>query len=683
MLRMNAMIRTCLILAFLSAAQPALADPQLDSVIRELRSEVRANEAMDHMYRVYETDRWFTFPKFQETVEYLRKAMSAAGLADVELVSPPADGVTQYGYWTMPLAWDVKQATLEIIEPPVPPEMRVLADYRKIPASLGMWSGPTPPGGITVEVVELRDLGPASIEKADLKGKLIMVRDRTYANKLPFIKKGAVGIINAFTENQALRDGHWWVNYWGDSGWGYTKASTPLVCFSITPRQADFLSGLLARRGRVRVKANVESRYYSGTYPYATAVLKGSGLDEEVLELGHTTEVGANDNAVGVAAMLESLASLNRLVESGKLKRPRRSIRMLAMPELYGSMHYVASNPERIRKTVAAICLDTGAGSYDLAGTEYAFILNPDVARSYTDALMLRVAETYFSRLSPKRFWHWSPFMTGTDTFLSDPLIGVPTVWTYGQPGVNTHHNSEDVPQRVDPRSMRDLMVTTAAFLYYVAAAGEAEIPWLAEITASRGYENLLRASGPALDRVAAASKPEELSRALHEGLEQISYCADRDEAAVLSVLRLAEPANREKLRASLAPVIRGLRNFEREQSQRVTGAVNRRAAHLGAATPIKPLVPAVNAEAAGMVVKRKRIGTITLDDLPTDQWEGQPSAAWDARLITALNWCDGRRNLAEVIRLTELERGPTNFDFVKYFRFLARHGYVEIAQAK
>ena len=45
------------------------------------------------------------------------------------------------------------------------------------------------------------------------------------------------------------------------------------------------------------------------------------------------------------------------------------------------------------------------------------------------------------------------------------------------------------------------------------------------------------------------------------------------------------------------------------------------------------------------------------------------------------LYWCDGRRNLAEVIRLTRLELGPTEFDFVGYFRFLARHGYVEISE--
>ena len=671
--------------ALLAAPQQPPHSP-LDTIIREVQSEVRPGEAMDHMLRIYATDRWFTFPKFDQTAEYVKQAMSAAGLSQVEIVYPPADGSTRYGHWTMPLAWDVKQATLEIVEPAVPAEMRVLADYRETPASLGMWSGPTPPGGMTAEIAELRTLSAAEIEKSDLKGKMVMVRQEAYARKLPLIKKGAIAVINAFTENPTLRDGHWWANYWGDSGWGFTKQSTPLPSFSITPRQADYLSDLLARGERVRLKATVESRYYTGAYPYATGVLKGTGSDEEVLELGHTTEIGANDNATGVAAMLDAIATLNRLVESGKLKRPRRSIRILAMPEVYGTMHYIAANPHRIRGTVASICLDTPAGPYGMAGTEYTFLLDPDVARSYADALILRIAEGYFGSLPEPRAWHSAMNRPGTDTFLSDPTIGVPTVWAYGGPGINTHHNSYDTPDKVDARSLRDVSVVAAAYLYYLASAGEAEVPWVAGITAGRGYENVLRAAAPGFDRIALAGSVEEIGRELYDAQERIAYSAGRDEVAVLSTLRLAVPEHRDRLRASLASTVEALRRFAREQSGRMEQAAKSRAAELGIAGAIEPLAPAKDkqlVEAGRIIVKRKGIGTVTLDDLPTDQWEGYPSAAWDATLQTALNWCDGRRDLAEVIRLTRLEQGTTGFDFVGYFRFLARHGYVEIIESR
>ena len=329
--------------------------------------------------------------------------------------------------------------------------------------------------------------------------------------------------------------------------------------------------------------------------------------------------------------------------------------------------------------------MDTAAGPYDMTGTEYTIQLNPDVARSYQDALIMRVAENYYAGLQ-RRFPRWAPYRTGTDTFLSDPLIGVPTVKPTGSSGVNTHHNSADTVDRVDPRSLRDLTAMLAAYVYYLASAGEAEIPWLAEITVNRSYENILRAAEPFLDRMESASGAETLGRELFAGVAKIAYTADRDQDAVLSTLRLAPPDRREKIRPALDPLLKTIQRFAGDQSDRLRRAADRRALRVGAAAPVKALAPPADprrAEASQIVVKRKRPGTITLDDLPAEKREGFPSGAWDVPLIAALNWCDGKRNLAEVIRLTELEQGPMNFDFVGYFKFLARHGYVEISAAK
>src|SRR5262249_54194024 len=160
----------------------------------------------------------------------------------------------------------------------------------------------------------------------DVKGKLVLTAENPAGFKWLLARKGALGAINAFTENPDLRDGRQWINAWGDNGWAFIKGSAPLLCFSISPRQAEYLRGLL-RKGGVRVKGKFKGRYYSGGYPWVRAVLPGASAEEEVLTLGHTSEQGAHDNATGVAAMLESLAPLNRLIEWGKLPRPRRSIR--------------------------------------------------------------------------------------------------------------------------------------------------------------------------------------------------------------------------------------------------------------------------------------------------------------------------------------------------------------------
>jgi Domain of unknown function (DUF4910) len=680
LLRVPLFILLCAPLAF--PAPPASPAAELHTLIKDVRAELLPEQAMEYMRSIYSTDRWFNFAKFQETADYLKLRMQDIGLQQVEIGTPPADGVTRFGFWTMPMAWDVKEAKLEIVEPKVSPDLRVLGDYRKVPTSLGEWSGPTPTGGITAEVVEVKDWPAEKIAQMDLRGKLALTDENPAGIKWALAKAHALGAINAGTENPSLRDGRQWVNAWGDNGWAFIKGSTPLICFSITPREGDLLRALLARNGKVRVRAVVDSRYYNGVYPYTTGVIPGSGSDE-VLALGHTAEQGAEDNATGVAALMEAMATLNRLIASGKLPRPRRTIRILAMPEMYGSMPYIANHRDRIKHTIAAWCLDTPAGQYDMQGTEYTFYMNPEVASSYTDAFILKVADEYFSAIH--RLWHEHPYMTGTDSYLGDPTISVPTVWAYSGSGVETHHNSEDTPERVDSRSLRDISTVSAAYLYYLANAGTAEAVWLAGVSQTRGYRQVLDAVSPFLDRIADAGNQEELGKLLHQALDEIDYNVGRETQAVNSVARLVPPAEQQALRASLAPLSKELVEFGNRQAERIRAAAAERASLLGIQNSIQPVAtPDPEAAVASqIVVKRKSFGTIPLDQIPPDQREGYPSGAWALVPISALYWCDGQRNLEQVIHLTKMEMGPTRFDFVGYFRFLRDHGFVEFVKGK
>ena len=157
----------------------------------------------------------------------------------------------------------------------------------------------------------------------------------------------------------------------------------------------------------------------------------------------------------------------------------------------------------------------------------------------------------------------------------------------------------------------------------------------------------------------------------------------DRETQSVLSVVRLIPEPKREAGAKSLAPLVDGLRRFGDDQTSRVRHAIDRRALELGLKVPVQPVAvpePQLN-EASRIVVRRKRFGTLPLDDIPPDQREGYPSGAWDVVSTTALYWCDGHRNLAEVIHLTRMELGSTNFDFVGYFRFLRKKGYVDFLQ--
>jgi hypothetical protein len=625
-----------------------------------LREEVKPDQAVRDVRTIWETDRWFTFPKFEETAKNVAAIMKRAGLEDVEVGNPPADGVTQGGFWTLPLAWDVKVGTLEIVSPEVPADQRVLADFQKTPTSLCMWSGPTQAGGVTTEIV----LPSSNMETQDLKGKLVL---GARAAKTTLAKLGALGIVSDTTENPDLLDERGWVNSFGDNGWSFTKGSSPLVCYSITPRGSQLVRELL-RKGPVRVRANVDSRYYSGVYPYVTGVIRGTdGTNaEEVLSLGHLFEQGAHDNATGVASIIGAAETLNRLINAGRLPRPKRTIRVLGMGECYGTMYYLEHNKERVKRTIAAMCIDSPAGLQNLAGTEYTWILNPHSAKSYVDSLTLRLAEEYFPSVG--RPWRWIEHSSSTDNYLGDPSIGIPTVMPRGGYGVLAHHNSHDTPATVDPKSVRDLIVMNAAYTYFIASAGLAEKRWMAELALTRGYGQIGAATERLLDQISTATSADALGRLLAHSRDRLAYSLDRESQAVRSAFDLKDGL------AELAA-------FTEQQTRRVDRAIRQRGSETRTGT-IQPFERPRNAEAETMIVHRKRMGTITLDDLPREQREGYPAAAFWGPPVSALYWCDGKRNLADVIRLTELEMGPQQFDFVGYFRFLAKHGYVELVQA-
>ena len=161
----------------------AESETRLANLIDTIAAGINENQAMEYMREVYSRDRWFTFPKFEETAVYLAKTLDSAGLRKIEIIKPPADGVTKVGYWTMPFAWDVKDARLEVIDPPPPEEFRILADFKKAPASLAMWSGPTPAGGVTADVVDAGEGKPSEIEKLDLRGKIALTSP-AYGNQM-------------------------------------------------------------------------------------------------------------------------------------------------------------------------------------------------------------------------------------------------------------------------------------------------------------------------------------------------------------------------------------------------------------------------------------------------------------------------------------------------------------------
>ena len=143
--------------SFLSPEPQCYCDTvDVDELLQVVQRSVSGNRARDYTMRLWQYDKWSTLPMWKKTAREVQTIMRERGYDEAEIVDTPADGVTQYGTWTNPIGWDVKQATLEVIEPAnLPDEYRYLCNYLASPTSLNNYSCPTPPEGIETELVLL------------------------------------------------------------------------------------------------------------------------------------------------------------------------------------------------------------------------------------------------------------------------------------------------------------------------------------------------------------------------------------------------------------------------------------------------------------------------------------------------------------------------------------------------
>ena len=103
-------------------------------------------------------------------------------------------------------------------------------------------------------------------------------------------------------------------------------------------------------------------------YLIPTAIIPGRRRDQEIVfscHLDHPNP-GANDNASGCAGELEVARTLSRLIRSGALPRPERTIRFLWPAEIEATIALLNARPEFARRTLATVHLDMIGGNSEI-----------------------------------------------------------------------------------------------------------------------------------------------------------------------------------------------------------------------------------------------------------------------------------------------------------------------------
>ncbi|MFQ6090503.1 MAG: DUF4910 domain-containing protein, partial [Candidatus Bipolaricaulia bacterium] len=296
-------------------------------------------------------------PGFRAAAEFAREHLEGWGL-QTELLSFPADHGTRYWSLLMFQEWEAERGRLFLIEP----QERPLADYGESELALIQRSGPA---DLETELVLLEDGEELEeYEGLDLRGKAVLTKgDIRRVHELGVERNGAAGIVFDGMRELPIRqrldlpDARQYSSFW----W----AGDEPKCFGfvLTPREGERLRPLVkeqAEEGKsVKVRAAVESRFWDGRLEVVSGLIPGE-TPEEVLIIAHLChpKPSANDNASGAAAALEIARVLQGLIARGKLGPPKRGIRFLLVPEMTGTIAYLASHEEVISRAVAGVNLD-------------------------------------------------------------------------------------------------------------------------------------------------------------------------------------------------------------------------------------------------------------------------------------------------------------------------------------
>lgn len=337
-----------------------------------------------------------------------------------------------------------------------------------------------------------------------------------------------------------------------------------------------------------------------GTDPLAGEVILSAHLFE-----GYVKQ-GANDNLSGSAAILEVARTLQRLIEEGRIPRPRRGIRFLWGPEFSGTGPWVTANRELMESTLCNINLDMVGEWLSLNQATFCLMRTTagnahyvnDVVESYYRYLGEGNRERVqnrgdFARV-PRRLVAPSgadePFVYSIETHYGASDHEVFNDWGVQVPGVmmiawpdRWYHTSGDRPDKSDPTQLKRVVTIAAAAAWTIAAAGDEETLRIAAEIASNASRRLGHQQAVALqwlERAGAADLPEAARRAR----AQLRGSLLAELATLASVAELAEDAAR--VGAELARLRPSVEAVAAAQLEVVEARLDQVARRLGVALP-------------------------------------------------------------------------------------------------
>ncbi len=642
-------------------------------------------------------------PMMRDAAAHVKEELARMGLDDASVEQYPADGRRKYWTYTSTMGWDVRDAELMLVEP----HARVLARYMDVPQSLHTFSRSTPEQGVTADLV---DVGSGSSDDdyvgKNVRGKFVLAtgKARTVQHEA-VVKRGAAGVItDALTyefpgvrESIDVPDAHSYQGIWPNA----KSAGKIKFGFSLSRRQGNELRDMLRGGKTVKLHAKVDADLAAGRYSIVTCTIPGSDLpDEEVILIAHLChpKPSANDNASGSGLLMELARTISSLIASGKIERPRRTIRFLWVPETVGSVVYLSKHPELPKRLVAGINMDMVGEDQAKCKSTLCLDCTPDSMPSYLNdlvySMMGRSNSEYDSMLKigiPANFRYARTSFTGGSDHaeFNESTTGIPCVGLMQWPDL-FYHTSMDTIDNVSEDSLRRVGWMVAMSALTIADADDRTAHELASMVCSEGMRRISEAVASAVREIygpkGKSMSVAESDRLVAHHSMRLEHIMDREAFSVLSACKLAGHARPDDFFRSQVAAIkehgsREIARFGRTiEALPSIGNAKRR-------TSSKRLSKAEK-DAMTIVPRRRFKGTIdseTMSDLLGEKRIGWYSEVDDKdphfsrKMYEMVNLMNGKRSAYEMTRFVSAEYGPTDQkDVLRFLSDLKTIGFVK-----
>ena len=495
-------------------------------------------------------------PEFDQAATFMLQRAREYGLADAHSEQFPIDGTKTYGLMRSYLAWTVEEARLWEVRP----QHLLLGDWKTDPIHLADYSH-----SADVET-ELVDVGSGASEadytgkNKDVRGKIVLA-DGVLARvqELAIAQHGAVGIVSDMPNQTTAWSGL-------DTTivrWGHLDARQPVgFAFMISRQTAEALRSRLRSGESIVLNAHVKATVGPGHWTVVTATIPGT--DPAAGEIVYSCHLdherpGANDNGSGCVTILESARVLARLIDSGQLPRPKRTLRFIWGPEVEGTMAFLASHPEIRQRLRADIHMDMVGGDpfknksvFHVTATPWSLpSFVTDVGAVFLDTIRaaasgyaagelpadLGIVETRAGAQGTRNelFGDVTPYSSGSDHDDYDTsTIAVPSLYLRDWPDIYIHTDHDTLDQ-IDATKLRRVALLGAASGYVYASVAAQQLPTLLPFLTAQSEVRLAHAFGAAQQLVDDPGL--ETDVAWYEARNLVDQTLQRERATLRSVV--------------------------------------------------------------------------------------------------------------------------------------------------